>query len=61
MAELDPYYGKAIWTKHALQRLKERNLDQSVVWYAFKHPDSSSYGSTKRSYKYHKIIGNRFS
>jgi len=59
MTKVDSHYGNVIWTNHALQRLKERNLDQSEVWSTFKHSDTSSYAWAKRAYKYQKIVGNR--
>lgn len=52
-------YKGVIWTNHVLQRLKERGLDQSLVWLAFRHPDTSEYATTKRAYRYQKVIGNR--
>ena len=59
MKSLDPHYGQAIWTNHALQRLRDRQLDQGTVWLAFQHPDTSSYATSQRTYKYHKIINHQ--
>ena len=35
------YYEETIWTNHALKRLEERGLPQSIAYLAFKHPDYS--------------------
>ena len=46
-----------IFTNHALERLKERQVKQSDAWYTFKHPDQQAKGRTKNSYKYSKSFG----
>ena len=35
------YYKGAIWTNHALDRLKERGLTQDIAAYVFNNPDKS--------------------
>ena len=51
------YYGGAIFTNHALQRLRERGITQSDVWYTFQHPDGQLKGNSPGSTKYYKDYG----
>lgn len=41
----DQYYGGAIWTNHALDRLRERGLSQDDASQAFNAPDKIAKGS----------------
>lgn len=41
------YYGGAIWTNHALQRLNERGLSQEMASSTFNSPDKSLPGREK--------------
>jgi len=52
---MDPFYGGKIWTKHALQRAKERNLTQKEILNAIRHPTTSEDGQTHGSRKYIKV------
>lgn len=52
------YYGKAIWTNHALERLGSRGLTQEIAWRAFQYPDYSEKGKQKGSWEYRKKFGN---
>lgn len=47
----------AIWTNHALERLKERGLTQEAAGTAFKHPDFSGPATKPGSYQFQKKIG----
>lgn len=51
------YYGGAIFTNHAIERLYERRITQSDAWYAFQHPDGQLPGNTPDSIKYYKDYG----
>lgn len=48
------YYGNAIFTNHAIQRLRERGVTQSDAWYTFQHPDGQIKGNTPGSTKFYK-------
>lgn len=51
------YYGGAIFTNHAIQRLYERGIAQSDAWYTFQHPDGQLPGTSPGSIKYYKDYG----
>jgi hypothetical protein len=51
---MQTYYGNAIFTNHAIQRLQERGITQSDAWYAFQHPDGQMNGNTPGSIKFFK-------
>ena len=52
MSTYDRNYGGIIWTNHALQRLKERNVKQGDAWAAWKRPDDSKYDPKKGAWVY---------
>lgn len=43
-----------IWTNHALDRLEERKLSQSIAWTAFRYPDKVLKGRLPGSFEYQK-------
>jgi len=49
----------AIFTKHAINRLYNRNIAQSDAWYTFQHPDGSLPGKTHSSKKFYKNYGDQ--
>jgi hypothetical protein len=51
-------YGGVVWTNHALSRLKDRKLGQSLVLKAFLHPDTQTKADQGAT-KYQKKIGGR--
>ncbi len=53
---MDNKYGGVIWTNHALDRLAERGLTQSIALHAFNRPDEEETGDNG-SMKYKKQIG----
>lgn len=56
---MDQNFGGVIWTKHALQRLKERTISQSDAWATWSRPDQSRKGSNQKgSWVYYKTYGN---
>ncbi len=48
------YYGGAIWTNHALDRLNERGLTQDIASRAFNHPDRTIEGRESGTKQYQK-------
>ncbi|PIV01887.1 hypothetical protein COS54_00240 [Candidatus Shapirobacteria bacterium CG03_land_8_20_14_0_80_39_12] len=51
-------YGNAIWTDHALQRLKERGLKIEVALAAFNSPQESRPGNIPGSTVYYRTWEN---
>ena len=51
-------YGGVIWTNHALQRLRERNIKQGDAWATWNSPQSSKYDPSKGTWVYNRIWGN---
>ena len=51
------YYGGAIWTNHALDRLSERGFTQEMASQTFNHPDRTIDGNEAGSKKYQKKFG----
>lgn len=51
------YYGGAIWTNHALERLGQRGLSQELAWKAFQFPDKSFKGNQPETIEYQKSFG----
>ena len=50
-------FGGIIWTNHALQRLKERNISQSDAMATFLRPKESRYAQTKGAWIYYRDYG----
>ncbi|RJR29257.1 DUF4258 domain-containing protein [Candidatus Microgenomates bacterium] len=50
-------YGGVIWTKHALERLRERGISQSDAWATWRNPDQSRYAKSKEAWIYYKNYG----
>lgn len=50
------YYGNAIWTNHALERLGHRGLSQGLAWKAFQYPEKTLSGKNGSS-EYQKWFG----
>lgn len=51
-------FGGVIWTNHALQRLKERQISQSVAWATWSRPDQSRKGASG-NWVYYKTYGDQ--
>lgn len=49
-------YQGIIWTNHALERLKARQIPQESAWKAFRFPESSYKGKTQGSFEFAKKI-----
>lgn len=43
-----------IWTNHALQRLRERNIKQGDAWAVWSNPEKSRYNSAKGAWVYNR-------
>ena len=56
---MDNKFGGVIWTNHALQRLRERNISQGDAWTTFNRPDQSRFAATKGAWVYYKTYGNQ--
>lgn len=55
---MDNRFGGAIWTNHALQRLRERGVSQGDAWATFNRPDQSRKGASG-NWVYHKTYGSQ--
>jgi hypothetical protein len=53
----DHKYGGVIWTKHALERLTERQITQGDAWATWRRPDRSRYAATQGAWVYYKTWG----
>lgn len=51
-------YGGVVWTKHALQRLKERDISQGDAWYTWRKPDQNRRGKSG-NWVYYKTYGDQ--
>jgi hypothetical protein len=49
--------GGVIWTNHALERLKARNIPQELILSAFRTPDAQFAGKKANTVEFHKKIG----
>ena len=57
---MDRNFGGVIWTDHALQRLRERNISQGDAWATWKSPEQSRKGSNSNgSWVYYKTYGDQ--
>lgn len=54
---MDRHFGGAIWTNHALQRLKERQISQSDAYGTWRNPEQSRPGNNKKSWIYYRTYG----
>ncbi len=55
---MDNHYGGVIWTNHALQRLRERNISQGDAWATWSRPEQSRKGASG-NWVYYKTWGNQ--
>jgi len=51
---VDNNFKGVIWTNHALQRLKERNISQGDAWATFSHPQESKFARTKGGWVFYR-------
>jgi len=47
-------YGGVVWTNHAIDRMRERGINQGDAWATWRKPDSSEFNSSKGAWVYHK-------
>lgn len=50
-------FGGVIWTNHALERLRQRDISQSNAYATFNRPDDKRYASTKGAWVCTKKVG----
>ena len=55
---MDRNYGGVIWTNHAIERLRKRNIKQGDAWATFNRPDQHRKGQTADSWISYKTYGN---
>lgn len=51
-------YGGVIWTNHAIERLKQRNLPQQLALTALQSPDHTINGKKAHTLEYQKRVNN---
>lgn len=56
---MDRKYKGVIWTNHAIDRLRQRNISQGDAWATFNRPDQSRYAKAKGAWVYYKTYGNQ--
>lgn len=54
---MDNHFGGVIWTNHALDRLRERNIKQGDAWATWNRPEHSRKGSVSGSWIYYRSWG----
>jgi len=52
------YFGGAIWTNHALERLHQRKIPQEMAWKAFQYPQKSLSGKQEGTIEYQRRFNN---
>jgi len=57
---MDRNYGGVIWTNHALQRLRERDISQGDAWATWNRPEQSRYNKYRNNgaWVYYRTWGN---
>lgn len=51
---MDNNFKGVIWTNHALQKLRERNINQGDAWATFSHPQESKFARTKGGWVFYR-------
>lgn len=51
------YYGNAVWTNHALEKLEKRGLSQDLASQTFQNPDEYFHGKQAGTWEYQKQFG----
>ena len=54
---MDKFFGKVIWTNHAIERLKERGITQSDAWATWRRPQSYRYAKKKGAWVFYRTYG----
>jgi len=55
---MDNKYGGIIWTNHAIERLRQRNIQQGDAWATWSRPDRSKYDPSKGVWVYNRVWDN---
>ena len=56
---MDKNFGGVIWTNHALNRLKDREISQGDAWATFNRPEQSKYAKVKGAWIYYRTYGSQ--
>jgi hypothetical protein len=56
---MDRNYGGVIWTNHALDRMRQRDIKQGDAWSVWKNPDTSRYSKLRGGWLYERTYGNQ--
>ena len=54
---MDNHFGGVIWTNHALDRLRQRGIEQGDAWATWRNPQTSKKGSASGSWVYYRSYG----
>lgn len=52
-------YKELVFTNHALDRLKQRRVEPSEAWAAWRRPDKKYYAATKQAWVFQRSWGHR--
>jgi len=52
-------YKELVFTNHALDRLRERDVGQSEAWACWRHPQKKEYAATKGGWVFSRSWGKR--
>ena len=55
---MDNHFGGALWTNHAMDRLRERGIKQGDAWATFSRPQQSMHGTSPGSWVFYRDYGN---
>lgn len=55
----DRNFGGIIWTNHAIQRLVEREINQSDAFATWKNPDQERYAKSQGAWVYYRTYGSQ--
>ena len=54
---MDRDFGGAVWTNHALERLKSRGIKQGDAWATWRNPQDTRKGNVLGSWVYYRNYG----
>lgn len=54
---MDRSFGGVIWTNHALDRLRERGIEQGDAWATWRNPEQSRYATAQGAWVYYRTYG----
>ena len=56
---MDANYGGVIWTKHSLDRLNERGVNQGDAWATWSRPQNSKFSQARGGWVFDRIWGDQ--